>query len=337
MRKSLWEKLWDLAVSPAVFVVLCILWCANLGIGSILAFQRDPNFWMKMDSMPLGVWLERFAPKELPQSLWVYILVVLTWLVMISLITCTIGWFIHRRARKRTFGEVFLHLGFGLVFAGFVAGSGWGVRVPNVSASAGEVVEISDLGLKLKLESIENRMNEAGERLDTVSNLTLTDLAGNTLVSGSAKINHPLIHGATVVYPLGGETRTVGSVVEAGALGLLEVREGRETPLPDGRVLRVAGSLAPGQRYQRWVGPGTFVTIGKAGGQDENGVFLGEFPLFRRGRLGPYELEWRSSVDATVGGFNVHHDPGIQLVLAGALLLTLGTFWALGAYLKREG
>lgn len=329
------SRLWALAVSPTVFVVLACLWCLDLGIGSIMAFRRDPQFWMKMDSVPFNIWLDRFAPGEMPHSLWVYILVVLTWLVMISLAACAVGWFVHRRARKRTMAEALLHFGFMLVFIGFLVGSGWGERSQGIVVAAGETADVPGLSLKLKLGSVEVRRDAEGNELETVSGVTVTDQSGSVLASGTARLNHPLIHGSTVVYPEGGQTVTAGGTVDVEGVGRVTVKAGDGSALPDGRVLRVRGILEEGQRYGRYIGPGAFITVGDASGKEQAGSFYGDLPLFREAPLGGLKVSWVAPVKSAVARFNVHRDPGVQFVLVGALLLTLGTFWALGAYLRR--
>lgn len=334
-KPGILAQLWNLAVSPVVFVVLACLWCLDLGIGSILAFKRDPQFWMKMDSVPFNVWLDKFAPSEMPHSLWVYILVVLTWLVMLSLAACAVGWFVHRRARKRTLAEALLHLGFGLVFIGFLVGGGWGDRVQGIALSPGESADLPSLGLKLTLDSVEIQRDEEKTALDTISNVTVTDGAGALLAKGSARLNHPLIHGTTVVYPEGGDTRTVGGEIEIEGVGRVQVKNNATARLPDGSVLRVRGSLEDGQRYSRYVGPGVFITIGDERGNERAGTFFGSHPMFQTGGLEALRVSFIRPVTATMARFNVHRDPGVQFVLLGAVLLTLGTFWALGVYLKR--
>ena len=48
-------RVWNTLTSPVTFVVLCFLWCLDLGLGSIAAYYYDPKFWMKMDSYPFNV------------------------------------------------------------------------------------------------------------------------------------------------------------------------------------------------------------------------------------------------------------------------------------------
>lgn len=327
-------KLWNLAVSPTVFVVLCIFWCIDLGVGSILAYQRDPKFWMKMDSVPFNMWLKKMAPAEFPHSLWVYIFVGLTLLMVLSLVLCTIGWFMQRRKRKRTMAEVLLHLGFFLVFAGFAVGSAYGERVQNIVAGAGAEVDVSELGVKLKLSGVRTNRDAEGNDLETISDIELLDSGGNVLKSHPARLNHPLIHGATVVYPMGGEERTdrVSFVVEG--TGKIELAPGAAATISGGREIMVKGVLERGQRYNRWSGPGAFVIIREPGG-GQVGDYIGEHPMFSQRRFGNLMVAWAGAVTGQYAVLNVHHDPGVQLVFAGAVLLTLGTLWALFVYLAR--
>ncbi len=54
--------LWRLAVSPVTFVILALLWCLDLGAGSLLAYRR-PDLFGSLDAYPFAVWLEQEAPR----------------------------------------------------------------------------------------------------------------------------------------------------------------------------------------------------------------------------------------------------------------------------------
>ncbi len=47
---SLPATFWRLATSTVTFVYLSLCWCLDLGIGSILAYKKDPEFWVKMEN-----------------------------------------------------------------------------------------------------------------------------------------------------------------------------------------------------------------------------------------------------------------------------------------------
>jgi cytochrome c biogenesis factor len=328
--------MWELFVSPTAFVFLCIFWCLDLGIGSLMAFRADPQFWMKMDSMPFSQWLKEAAPQMWPGSLWVYILVGLTYLMVLSLFLCTANWFFRRRRRYRGMGEVLVHLGFLLVFAGYVLGSGWGTRVQNISLGKGMETDVSALGLKLKVNDITVTRDQRGNDLDTASSLTLTDENGKVLKEGTARLNHPLINGSTVVYPNGNSVGGLVKVDVEGA-GQIELGQGSKAMLRDGIYLSIRGFLQPGTRWGSWTGPGVFLTMADAAGKGLQTGFLGFTPRDKTAKFGRDSLTLVSVQEAEEAVFSVHHDPGIQLVLLGALILTLGTFWALYGYLARTG
>ncbi len=243
---SLARGAWRIAVNPATFVVICLLWCLDLALGSLLAYER-PDVFGSMDAYPFALWLRQVGRRALPQSAWVYWLAALTWAMTASLALCTVNWFWRRRRSLRGLGEVLVHLGFLLVFTGFVVEAVVGTRVHGVVLAEGGAAPIPALGITLRLERIELVTSPAGEVLDTVSALAVG--RGGAWVRGTSRLNHPLIDGATVVYPRGTQ----------------------EYPGPRGRVL--------------------------------------------------------------VGRYDVHRDPGVRLVLAGAVALFVGTLWAFGSYL----
>ncbi len=327
--------LWNMLVSPIFFVFTSILWCLDLAVGSIVAYNRDPKFWVEMDSMPFSRWFSEFAPAQLPYSAWVYILVGLTWAMVISLTLCTVNWFFTRKRRKRGMAEVLVHLGFMLVFAGFILGSGWGERAQNIQVSKDVRVEVASMGVGLVLDGVDIVRNDEGKELDTISRLSLTDMEGNVLTSGTARLNHPLIYGSTVVYPQGGAERTTGALVEVAGLGPFEATRAKEAIMADGRRLRVKGTLEAGQRYQRYAGPGVYLALIEKNGRETAGAFVGELPMFRSARLGNLNLTWASAIRATEAMFHVHRDPGVWLVLVGTITLGLGTVWAMGGFFRK--
>ena len=240
------RELWRIAVHPVAFVVLCLLWCLDLGLGSLLAYER-PDIFGSMDAYPFALWLREVGRRALPWSAWVYLLAALTWAMTASLLLCTVNWFWRRRRSLRGLGEVFVHLGFLLIFGGFVVEATLGTRVHGIAIAEGGSAPVPALGLTLRLERVELVTAPDGEVLDSVSHLAVG--RGEAWVRGTSRLNHPLIDGATVVYPRGTQ----------------------EMPTRRGRVI--------------------------------------------------------------VGRYDVHRDPGVRFVLAGAVLLFAGTLWAFATYL----
>jgi hypothetical protein len=320
-------------VNPVTFVVLTIFWCLDLGIGSVMAHNKDPKFWTRMDAYPFNLWLSQVAPKTFPESLWVYILTVLTFLMVASLVLCTLNWFLRRRRRMRGMAEVCVHLGFLLVFAGFLLGSGWGSREQGLTLSSGDVVSLQSLPLTLKLLDVKSVTDAEGNELDTVSRVALLDASGAQLAEGDVRINHPLIHGSVVVYPEGSAGRTPVAVVRARGIGDLKFAPGRAVPLPDGRAIGVRGFLQPGQRFGEWMGPGLVLGLLGADGKPAGSTFLGTAPGMGAASLDGLELSFAGFSEEVLAAFHVHRDPGVWLVLVGAVILSLGTLWALAGYL----
>jgi uncharacterized membrane protein len=239
------KALWRLAVHPVTFVVICLLWCLDLGLGSLLAYQR-PDIFGTMDAYPFALWLREVGRRTLPWSAWVYLLAALTWAMTASLAVCTVNWFWRRRKSLRGLGEFLVHLGFLLIFTGFVVEAVLGTRVHGVQIVEGGEVAIGQLGITLRLERAELTRSAGGGVLDTVSTLEVVE--GASRIIGTSRLNHPLIAGATVVYPRGS----------------------REVPTPRGPLV--------------------------------------------------------------ICRYDVHRDPGVRAVLAGAVLLFAGTLWAFATY-----
>ena len=244
--------IWRLSISPVCFVVIALLWCLDLGTGSIYAYLR-PDLFGSLDGYPLTAWLRIEGPRAWPASLWVHLLVVLSWLMVASLLLCTLNWFLYRRKRLSGMGEVLVHLGFLLVFGGYVIGAVLGSRTIGIRMPlTGGSFRIPALQATLVLKEIKPIRGRHGEIQGDESVLELITPAGRTVSSG-VRLNHPLIAGSTVVYPRGVQQETAG-----------------DPPVPFGPFFAV---------------------------------------------------------------YDVHRDPGVWLVIAGAGLITVGTVWAFCLYL----
>jgi hypothetical protein len=332
-HKAVAAKLWAIFVHPVTFVVLSIMWCLDLAGGSIAAYFNDPQFWQKMDAYPFNLWLKQVAPRTFPVSLWLYILVVLSYLMILSLLLCTINWFWKRRKRLQGFGEVLVHLGFLLIFAGFVGGSAMGHR-SSVVLEEGQILPVKGMGISVKLQGFEVVRSSQGRPLDTISELAVF-VDDRKMAEGKVRTNHPLIKGSTVIYPPDNyEYGVTGGVLGTSTSGALTVRTGKDAALKDGRFLSVGGVLQEGQRRGRAAGPGILLLLRDRGGRVAGSAYLSSAPgMQSTALLGGVRITLGQLLDSSRGVFRVHYDPGVWLVILGSVILALGTVWALAGFL----
>lgn len=332
-HKAIAARLWAVLVHPVTFVVLSILWGVDLAGGSIAAYFNDPQFWQKMDAYPFNLWLKQVAPRTFPVSLWVYILVALSYLMILSLLLCTVNWFLKRRKNLRGFGEVLVHLGFLLIFAGFVGGSVLGYR-SSVVLEEGQTQPVKGMGISVKLQGFDVVQSPQGRPLDTISDLVVF-VDGRKVAEGRVRTNHPLIKGSIVIYPPDDyEHGVTGGVLGTTTSGAVTVRTGQDAPLRDGRTLSIGGVLQEGQRRGKAVGPGILVLIRDRGGRVAGSAYLSSAPgMQSTALLGGVQITLGQLLDSSRGVFKVHYDPGVWLVLLGSVILAFGTVWALAGFL----
>ena len=327
------RALWRFAVNPVTFVVVCLLWCLDLGFGSLLAYQR-PDIFGSMDAYPFALWLREVGRRALPWSAWVYLLAALTWAMTASLALCTVNWFWRRRGSLKGLGEVLVHLGFLLIFTGFVIEAILGTRVHGVLVGPGEEVAIPPLGLSLHLDKIDLTTSPTGDVLDTVSALVVRRGTGSS--SGTSRLNHPLIAGSTVVYPRGYQ-QVITAVRLLTPGGVLRLEPGDSTQLPDGRRLVLRGILQPEEERGGLRGPAVFLGLVGPAGQQLQLAVLAPGRGSVRATIGGLPVTLERLEDRLLGRYDVHRDPGVLLVLLGAALLFAGTLWAFGTYVAGQG
>jgi hypothetical protein len=332
--RTLLARLWETAVSPAFFTVVCLLWCLDLGVGSFVAYA-DPARFGRMDALPFARWLAVFGPATLPASLWVYLMAGLTWLMTVSLVLCTIHWFFRKRRRLRGVGEVLVHLGFLLVFAGYVVGSLAGERVQGVVALPGSFVDVPDLGLSLRLDRLDFTRSPSGRVLDTVSRVTVRNRFGETS-EGEIRMNHPLMRGPLVVYPRDSARAVGGADILIDGPGRMILTADAPVHFADGSTLVATRILQPGQGLGPFLGPGVVVALRGPGGETLGSGYLAPLTGLTEAAPGGARVRLLGLTPVTAAVYDIHTDPGVWLVLAGAVILTLGTLWALAGYLANR-
>lgn len=327
------QQAWRLVVHPVTFVAICLLWCLDLGLGSLLAYRR-PDLFGAMDAYPFATWLREVGARALPWSAWVYLLAALTWAMTASLALCTVNWLWKRRRMRKSLGEVLVHLGFLLIFCGFVAEAVFGTRVHGVLAAPGEESEIAALGLSLRLEKLGFTVSPDGEVLDTVSTLAVRGPAGSA--AGVVRLNNPLIAGSIVVYPRGFQQTIVAALLRAPG-GALRLGPGDSAELPDGRRLALLGVLQPEQQSGGLRGPAVEVGLTGPTGRLVQSAVLQPARGADAANLDGVPVVLGGLDDRRHGRYDVHRDPGVRFVLLGAVLLFAGSLWAFGTYLAAAG
>ena len=334
MSAHILRLLWRLSISPVTFVVLSILWCVDLGIGSLYAYWRSDLFGT-LDNYPFTVWLKLEGPRAWPASLWVHALVVLTWLMVASLLLCTINWFLYRRKRLKGLGEVLVHLGFLLIFAGYVAGAIGGSRTQGIILPIGGSARIEGLDATISLKEMQPLLGPGGSVQGTVSALELSH--GNRLVAATGvKINHPLMDGATVVYPRGARQQVEGARIIVNGTQPVILQPNRPITLASGHQLHLARILQADESAGNAKGPGVFITGSAPNGAPLPISYLSSQEGMDAVAMAGVSLQLAEFAGPILGVFDAHRDPGVWLVIVGALLITLGTVVAFGFYL-REG
>ena len=330
-----WARLlWRVLVHPVTFVVITIMWCIDLAGGSIAAYFNDPQFWQKMDAYPFNLWMKQVAPKTFPVSLWIYILVALSYIMVISLLLCTINWFMKRRKKLKGYGEFLVHLGFLLVFAGFVLGSSLGSRT-RVVLETGQVVPVKEMGVSLRLNDLEVVRSPSGRPMDTLSDMTVLD-GKRKVAEGTIRTNHPLLHGSTVIYPPENYGQVVSKVmIGTSSSGVVALRKNVPAVLSEGRTLWLVRVDREGQRRRAGTGNGFLLQMRNTSGRPAGSAYLTDEP----GGKGSFNIVAGEHVTlgqvvwSVQGVYRVHYDPGVWLVILGTIILALGTVWALMGYL----
>jgi len=224
---------------------------------------------------------------------------------------------------------VLVHLGFLLIFAGFVIEAVLGTRVHGVLVGPGEEATIQPLGLTLRLEKIDLTTSSTGEVLDTVSALVVR--RGAEGASGTSRLNHPLIAGSTVVYPRGFQ-RVISAVRLLTPGGALRLEPGDSSQLPDGRRLVLRGILQPEEERGGLRGPAVDVGLIGLTGQLLQSAVLAPGRGSGKTVISGISVALERFEDRLLGRYDVHRDPGVRFVLLGAVLLFAGTLWAFGTY-----
>ncbi|HEY6007290.1 MAG TPA: hypothetical protein VIU40_03140, partial [Geobacteraceae bacterium] len=145
------------------------------------------------------------------------------------------------------------------------------------------------------------------------------------------------IAGTTVVYPRGVQQQVTGARLVVPGNVTVDLWAGRPVRLSGGATLELADVLQPEEVRENLQGPGVLVTVRPAGAAPAATVYLStQEGMAAEAAVGGVKLGLTQFLGPFLAVYDVHRDPGVWLVVAGALLIALGTAWAFFGYL-REG
>ena len=330
------QVIWQLATTPSTFVVLCLLWCLNLGLGSVNAYMIDPQFSAKMDAYPLQLWLRQAASRNIADSLWVYIFCALSYLMVLSLFLCSINWLLRRRRKLHSLGEFLVHFGFLAIFAGFVIGAIGGERKQGVLVPLNGQAQVGKTNDNIKLLNLQQTHSKDGRVLDTRSSIQLFQ-NGVKKTESLVRINHPLIFGPLVIYSRGSTNLISKVFLNIAGQRDIVLNNGESILLPRNNVLTVRSFLQQGERRGNAIGPGTFLDYYKPEKKSHQTIYLTNFVRqYQQVTLQDTKVQLKKFGFQQYGIYDIHRDPGIQFVLWGTIILGIGTIWSLSGYLKNS-
>ena len=243
LKTILDSKTWKLLCSLKLAIVLASA-VTLITIGGSVLIPFNPKVFAGMDSMPLGLWVEKVAVQSLGMTWWVPVAGILVVLLGVNTLCCFVDWLCNFRARWRKCGEYLIHIGFVLLLTAYLWGSHAGFRSENNAMLVGQSKRLPQLGVTLKLENFKPVLAPSGRPMEMLNTLAL--YRGNELLKRvETRSNHPLTWGGLVAIPISyGQTARGGRYVPYSILTI---------NYDPGVKLAFAGSLA--------MGCGVFLTL----------------------------------------------------------------------------
>lgn len=199
MKNIFDSRPWKFLISLKLTIVLAS-GTTLVAIGGSLLIPFNPQVFSGMDSMPLGLWIDRVASQTPGMTWWVPFGGMLAVLLGGNALCCFVDWALHFRARWRKCGEYLIHLGFVLIIAAYLWGSQAGIRSEKKPLLVGQHMLLPQVGVSLKLEAFEPVFNSTGRPIDMFNTLALYK-DGQLIKRVEAKTNHPLTWKGWVVIP----------------------------------------------------------------------------------------------------------------------------------------
>jgi len=253
--------------------------------------------------------------------------------------------FFAEKGKLSRLGAYFVHLGVLVILSGALIGFFYGFRgninlvegetASRVTLRNGEQVPLPDFNLKLEQFSVS--FYSTGAPKEFKSMVTLRD-EGQTVLSGSIRVNHPLSHRGLTFYQssygVAGVDKVFLGVKEknSGKEQLIEAKMGVKTELPGSPYAFILTRFIPDLQG---MGPALQVLPLETGRPHETFFILQNHPEMEDRRPGAYRLQIREITPRYYSGLQVTKDPGVPLVWTGCLLMVVGFYLSFFLFHRR--
>lgn len=323
------KRIWGFFSSITLTIVLAAGVCVTAAWGSILSV-RHPRFYSSLDQSVLIPRLLSGGAEELGLTLWIYILIFLTFLFTVNTFVCTVdkvAAIARQRLPVRAFFPHIVHVGFLIAVLGHLVGSVWGFRSPGNVLYEGTPLKVPHAeGLSVRLDGVTMEQSPGGglESLKTRVTLLEEDME---VLTDEIEINGPIIYKGMAFYHMDQGTVTSGLVLGAGEerkevdfYGKFTLKSGSALTLgdiypdfkvdKDGRAYSASGEFRnPYIEIISESGETGYLPVGYSGGE----VLVGGEAI----RLLGY-------TDSAYVVLTINKDPGIWFIISGSAVLVVG-------------
>lgn len=325
------KRVWNFFSSIWLTIVLAALICIDAAWGSILAVKQ-PEVFRALDQAVLMPAL--IASPDTGLFLWIYILIFLVFLFAINTFVCTadrVYAIVRQKSPWQSFFPHIVHIGFLVALLGHLAGSVAGFKSYGNILRQGEQAPAGRAeGLSVRLDKFDMKLSAKGETESLKTHITLLK-NGSEVKSGDIEVNSPLIYDGIAFYHLDQGVMPTGLVLDV-AGEKTTVRFYSSTKLSGGGSIALGAIYPdfaldnagrPQSRSDEYRNPHIEIIYKDAVGAEKR-AFLDAALKGNSVRLG--------SMTVTIGAFalsqyvvlNISKDPGIWLIIAGSVILTIG-------------
>ncbi|TAN62231.1 hypothetical protein EPN18_05150 [bacterium] len=331
------KRVWQLFSSVTLTVWLAAITCAVTAWGSIIV-MKHPQYYRGLDQTVLLQGLLHGPAVGLKLTLWIYALILLTFLFTVNTVVCTtdrVYSVIKFKAPLKSLYPHIVHVGFVVAVLGHLAGSVAGFRSYGNTLTQGEIQPVPYTeGLFMRLDSFEMTPTPEGEVESLNTKITL--LSGDAknqkeALTGNISINSPLLYKGIAFYHMDQGQTPAGLRLDTG-FETASVRFYGSSKLSDGGELTL-GALypdfaidnegRPASLSEEFRNPHVEVMLRSPAGAVKR-AFLNVSRPGGAVTLGALKIQLADYVMSPFVVLTVNKDPGITLIIAGSLILTVG-------------